>query len=137
MAFDDHVDKSGDCWLWTGALNEKGYGVFRNPETGKTTKAHKYSWVRTNGPVPSGKELAHSCHIRRCVNPSHINPKLHIDNIRDQEVVKRNKTHCKRGHELTYANTYISSLGYKQCITCRDMLRKRRDERRKRKQQMP
>jgi len=129
MAFDDHVNKLEECWLWTGALNSKGYGVFRNPETGKTTKAHKYAWIRVNGPVPKGKELAHSCHVRRCVNPSHITPKRHIENIREQAIVIRNRTHCKRGHELTYSNTYVTKLGYKTCITCRDFFNRKRKER--------
>lgn len=27
--FWEKVDKSGDCWTWTAATNQYGYGVFR------------------------------------------------------------------------------------------------------------
>jgi len=36
------VDKTSGCWLWTGALNAKGYGVF-GVAPGRSGLAHAYS----------------------------------------------------------------------------------------------
>lgn len=33
----------------------------------------------------------------------------------------RKKTHCKRGHEFTDANTYVSKKGSRGCRTCRNI----------------
>lgn len=82
------VDKSGDCWLWTGALNPCGYGI-----VGHGT-AHRFSWLLTGQAIPEGTELDHLCHSRdlncndgnrcvhrRCVNPDHLEPVSHHENV--------------------------------------------------------
>ena len=33
--------------------------------------------------------------------------------------VRHVKTHCKRGHEMTPANTYITTYGTRQCRQCK------------------
>lgn len=32
--------------------------------------------------VPYGKELDHVCRVRACVNPAHLEPVTHIENVR-------------------------------------------------------
>lgn len=63
-------DTNGGCWLWTGALNEWGYG--RVAERGRPILAHRASWQAAKGPIPDGLCVLHRCDVRPCVNPSHL-----------------------------------------------------------------
>lgn len=39
------VDKSGECWIWTGANNGVGYGKVNRPAlSDQTILTHHYSW---------------------------------------------------------------------------------------------
>jgi hypothetical protein len=70
------VDKSGDCWEWTGHKDKKGYGSFRFMLDGKKSraKAHRYAYELEVGPIPKGLEIDHRCHNHSCVNPAHLRP---------------------------------------------------------------
>ena len=63
------VTESG-CWEWTGSTTHNGYGQFYDG-TGMV-RAHRYSWERTNGPIPDGMVVDHLCHVRKCINPEHM-----------------------------------------------------------------
>ncbi len=84
------VDKTGDCWLWTGCKNDAGYGAIR--WQGRTTRAHRISWVLTNGDIPDGRLVLHRCDNRPCVRPDHLFVGSHADNSRDMVAKDR------RGH---------------------------------------
>jgi hypothetical protein len=62
---------AGECLLWTGLLNLKGYGgIFFG---GKQTFVHRVICRRFHGYPPSEKyEVAHSCGVRDCINPDHL-----------------------------------------------------------------
>lgn len=57
-----------DCWLWTGAKDDRGYGKFFI--TKKCISAHKFSFVATYG-EPQFRVL-HVCGNSQCVNPTHL-----------------------------------------------------------------
>lgn len=76
------VDKSGECWIWTGARNIHGYGHLE--VDGRFIKAHRFSWGLANGPIPDGLEIDHMCHTPACVNPAHLQlatRKLNVENL--------------------------------------------------------
>lgn len=81
--FWSHVDKSGECWIWTASRVPWGYGkTVRNREE---TYAHRYSWEMAYGPIPDGMLVMHSCDNPPCVNPSHLllgTPKDNMDDMR-------------------------------------------------------
>lgn len=80
------VERCGpdECWPWTNATNEHGYGVMR-PEgqrTGSTVKAHRVS-AQLAGMDINGRKVRHSCDNPPCCNPAHLTPGTQADNVRD------------------------------------------------------
>ena len=64
------VDKSGECWLWTGSTT-RGYGTFRAGPINGITYAHRFSLALTGVNV-TGLQVDHMCHVRACVRPEHL-----------------------------------------------------------------
>jgi len=74
--------------------------------------------------------LCHSCDNPPCCNPSHLWLGTQAENLADASAkgrLKRTSTHCKRGHEFTPENTYLSNggRGCRQCSA--DRYRARRE----------
>lgn len=57
--FWSYVDKSGECWIWTGYRDDEGYGRFG--VNGGQVKAHRFAWEQEHGPIPPGKDVCHDC----------------------------------------------------------------------------
>ena len=62
-----NVEVTDTCWLWAGTLNSGGYGKF-----GPIYSAHRVAYFLMRGIMPHGMHLHHRCHVRRCVNPAHL-----------------------------------------------------------------
>lgn len=63
------VDKSGDCWLWTGATMAGGYGKISRGGKGEgVIGAHRVAWELASGvSISDGVEILHTCDTPACV----------------------------------------------------------------------
>ena len=118
-----YIEITETCWLWTGSRTATGYGTF-TLRTGVARSAHRYAYEVMVGSIPEGLELDHLCRVRHCVNPDHLEPVTHAENMR-RAVSPRGldnwngaKTHCPNGHPYNGANLY-EYRGRRYCKACR------------------
>lgn len=80
--FAARVDKSSDCWMWTGAKTSAGYGNFTTADR-RNVLAHRYAFEQEHGPIEDGSVVLHKCDTPACVNPNHLRRGTQKDNILD------------------------------------------------------
>jgi hypothetical protein len=103
------------CWQWQATVNNFGYGIIRPIGGGPRTPAHRVSYETFRGPIPVGLDIDHLCRNPGCINPEHLEPVTHQENIRRGWAAK--KTHCKQGHPLSGSNL-IASRSHRSCRLC-------------------
>ena len=119
------VSRRGECMIWEGYKNIFGYGQFqvgsRRDKTRRKVLAHRWLYEQTAGPVPGGLELDHLCRNRDCVNPGHLQPVTHLENVRrgNSGSNMRDRTECLKGHKFDPENTGRTSAGHRFCKICR------------------
>lgn len=128
--FLSHIDKTENCWTWTGAKAVKNarhtpvyYGEYaiRFPRIEKYY-AHRFSYEFFKGPIPDGFQIDHVCKNTLCVNPDHleaVTPKTNV--LRGNTIAAKNKTktHCPKGHPYDIKNTYIVRKYGREMRECR------------------
>lgn len=84
-----HAPELGPCWVWLGHVcvsARSGYGLIKRGGVGSKNaspaQAHRVAYELYVGPVPDGLEPDHLCGNKACVNPAHLEPVTHSENLR-------------------------------------------------------
>ena len=112
--------EQGGCWTWRGLMRPDGYGLFYIGGYRKA-RAHRVAYQALVGPIPEGLELDHLCRNKACVNPDHLEPVTHRENVMRGESPAASRatvTHCPAGHGHDLANTRLSKRNQRHCRTC-------------------
>ena len=112
------------CWIWTGGTG--GAGRYGRARFGPTLdgQAHSISYRLLIGGYDLSLDLDHLCKVTLCVNPWHLEPVTHAENVlRGEGCAAKNarKARCVRGHEFTGANTIAQNCGGRACRACREL----------------
>lgn len=132
-----------DCWIWTGPIRGKGYGVVCAGN--KRIAAHRLAYELSSGKaIPSGMLVCHRCDVNLCVNSDHLFLGTVSDNAKDawekgrlwinthdSQVVRCLADSCKRGHPWP-ENLVTRPDGRHRCALCKKMNDSRRDYRKER-----
>ena len=66
---------AGDCIVWTGAANRRGYGCLYLG--GMRLSPHRLAYELSHGQIPDGLEIDHLCRSPPCINPVHLEAVTH------------------------------------------------------------
>lgn len=112
----------GDCWIYTGSVDQKGYSRLR--VHGRKEFGHRLAYEYFRAPIPEGLTFDHLCQQPACVNPWHGDLVPMLINVarstKSAGAINRQKTHCPQGHPLSGSNVRFASAGRgRVCRTCR------------------
>lgn len=119
--FWNKVDKSGECWIWTGGDTGNGlfYGKFWDGN--RKVLAHRFSYMIHHGDIPEKMEVDHDCRVPKCVHPEHLLLATRVENMQnrdDYRIKSDGRMICGRGHEMVKELQYIRPDGRIECRVC-------------------
>lgn len=118
---------SDGCWDWDRGYPDNGTGPLRAGQVlaaGQLVYAYRAVFELLIGPVPPGLEVDHRCRRPICVNPAHLEPVTHAENMRRMGEAVRST--CPNGHTLTERKAYCRGRRCMACHRARERARRAR-----------
>lgn len=125
-------DETG-CWLWQGG-HSSGYGQvywtaddhrqFGGPDHPgggyrRSYRVHRLVWILLKGPLDPSLVLDHTCNVRACANPEHLEEVTIAENSKRAGGSRRKSQYCGKGHLLSGNNLYVAPRdGRWKCRAC-------------------
>jgi hypothetical protein len=104
-----------NCWIWSRANSVKTNGAYGNYNG---VPAHRLVYELYEGAIPRGFELDHLCRTTLCVNPEHLEPVRHYENVMRGRISLRTRGKCTRGHTFNEINFKKRKEGWWRCLVC-------------------
>jgi len=93
------------CWVFTGAVNQAGYGIVGTGRRGDPNdRAHRITYRHFVGEIPPGMFVCHRCDTPSCCNPHHLFVGTNHDNVRDMIAKGRNSKPPRNPHVVGSAH---------------------------------
>jgi hypothetical protein len=73
------TQQANGCWVWQGPMTRQGYGY--TVLGGKKLQAHRLAVMGALGAELGSQSVHHKCANRACVNPDHLQPVTHQENV--------------------------------------------------------
>jgi len=96
------------CWLWTGARDAHGYGLFAI--AGRNVRAHRVAYELEHGASPGDLVVRHICDTPACINPAHLILGTQQDNVADRNERGRTAKGERTGFK-THPERYTPRVG--------------------------
>lgn len=115
------ANRSDDgCWEYLGGRSRAGYGALNVRLGGRDAPkvmlyAHRVFYEELVGPIPHGLEIDHLCRNKGCVNPAHLEPVTHGENVRRAGWLP-DDVPCPAGH---VGDFYRHPVSGRWCNVCR------------------
>jgi hypothetical protein len=93
---------TADCIHWPGSVTAGGYGRVGH------IYAHRFVWEITNGPIPKGLSVCHTCDNPPCVNPRHLFLGTHAENHKDKDQKGRSNNAAKPRRGVFNGNSKLT-----------------------------
>jgi hypothetical protein len=117
------------CWFWTGSKMTRNvcrygkFGIGSNYEgTRRLIAPHIFAYLFYVGPIPGDLELDHLCRNGECVNPWHLEPVTHQENMRRAGPYSgwAQRSVCINGHPFEGNNLFMRDgthgRGCRECV---------------------
>lgn len=94
------VEFTEDCWVWVGAKDGEGYGLFSMGK--RCARAHRMAYELSYGSIPAGKVIDHICRNKSCVKPTHlrvVTQKQNLENLSGAYVNSKSGIRGVRWHK--------------------------------------
>lgn len=78
-----NTERRGDCLIWTGFANKKGYGMISLGRKANPMLTHRAAYLLAHGEVKDDLEVCHTCDTPACIELVHLFEGTTLDNYLD------------------------------------------------------
>ena len=72
--------------------------------------SHRAVWKVLGLPLPDALDLLHQCGVTLCVNPDHVRPGTHAENLREAVAARGGQHWARRGEEHPHARLSVGDI---------------------------